>query len=333
MKNKKYVILFLFLFSNVFLFAQPFNGNGDGTAGDPYQIWNNNDLEELYDSVAYHMTNLFNWINGKHFILMADITTPFTKIIALGLNGYFHGNGKKINVEIMCDLLGYRYYSLFGGLSTGITLDSLIIDGIVNQDCGCAGITTGVTHFTTSIKYCINNATLPFGAAGIVQQNLGGTVSHCINNGSITGVDRIGGIAGNNDMGGTVINCTNTGKITATNSGTNTDIFGMPTPDNGVGGIVGCVMNYCKEISNCINIGNVEGQGMAGGIVGVIKGMLPPYPNSQLLNCINYGYVKGTNYVGGISGWTYNQYFDISNCVNTGVVEGDTDVGSIVGKE
>ena len=56
---------------------------------------------------------------------------------------------------------------------------------------------------------------------------MGGVIKNCVNNGSILGPHRIGGIASDNE--GYILNCINTGAIATTASGP--DFF------NGVGGI------------------------------------------------------------------------------------------------
>jgi len=328
--------LCIFIFAGISLFAQnpPFNGNGDGSEISPYQLWTKADLKELHDSMlnTYYPNNS-TWHRGKHFRLMQDINNIILAISSTSFAGHFHGNGKKITVAISTPFPPDPYNVPFplGSLGAGGTIDSLTVDGYVtgNQAVGVVATNNG------TISQCINNATIicinpitssPAGIAG----NNRGTISHCINNGDITGVDRIGGIAGNND-GGQIINCINTGKITATNSGTNTNLVGTPTPDNGVGGIVAASINGCLDISNCINTGEVVGQGMVGGIIGVASyhTSLP----TKITNCVNYGFIKGTNLVGGIIGYMFYPYVNISNCINAGVVEGETDVGSITGKE
>ena len=317
---KKYFILFLFLFSNILLFAQSFTtipGTDGLSKATVYQIWTKDHLMELRDSVynSYY-PNYSTWHNGKHFRLMNDINNV-TESIHATFKGHFHGSGKKITLEIY-NTPNNPNSALFGVISNNGTVDSLIIDGFV--DGGCGGITAGILY--GSVTNCINNATIisMYGAAMIYQNE--GTIINCINNGDITGVDRIGGIAGEN--GGQIINCINTGKITATASGDNS-IF------SGVGGICGTVANGCKGILNCLNLGNVSGQGFVGGIVGLANGK--PMSPTPITNCVNYGYVKGINNVGGILGYMFYPYVNISNCVNAGVVVGSSDVGSITGKE
>jgi len=324
---KKHFVLFLFLFSNIFLFAKPpFDDyTGDGTAGNPYKLYTKDHLLELGDSINASMDPDFStWHFNKHFRLMQDITDTLRQSIGRSavFKGHFHGAGKKIIVAISTsfppDPSNCPY--LFTVLYLNCIIDSLIVEGYLTG-VGAVGI---VYNNCGTISHCINNATItdPFGASpdGITYQNEG-TIINCLNNGDITGVDCVAGIAGDNQTG-TIINCINTGKITATNSG---------SAPNGVSGVGGIAAFHKNNISNCINLGTVEGQNNVGGIVGWAS----PLGNtaSQITNCINYGYVKGINNVGGILGYMYNQNVNISNCINAGVVEGSSDVGSITGKE
>jgi len=122
---------------------------------------------------------------------------------------------------------------------------------------------------------------------GIVHHNSNsGIISYCINNGSITTNDRIGGIAGNNE--GHIISCLNTGKITATNTS--------------VGGIVGRSLNGQQTLRNSINIGSVEGFSGVSGIIGSFTENGTHAIIQSFRDNINYGLVKGNSSVGGIVG-------------------------------
>jgi len=326
---KKYFML-LFVFSGIHLFAQPHPSfTGTGTVDDPYLIWNKAQLKILGDSVDLDNTitnpNGTKWHVGKHFKLMQNIDNVTESIGWRPFCGHFQGNGKTITLAINYDYPDNRSSALFVGLSNyNASIDNLIVDGYVND--GFAGIVYAGGGEMSSITNCVNNATVTgWSAGGIIHTNRG-TISNCINNGDITGVNIVGGIVGDN--AGTIINCINTGNVTATNSGSNTNLVGEITPNNGVGGIVGCVSNYCQGISNCINIGTIKGQDVVGGINGGLN-------RTSITNCINAGYVAGWGSVGGIGGVIFNFYggSGINNCVNVGVVEGEEDIGSIVGKE
>jgi len=64
-------------------------------------------------------------------------------------------------------------------------------------------------------------------------------------------------------------------------------------------------------ITNCINLGNVIADSIAGGIVGSIN-----YANIH--DCLNAGYLSGKIYIGGIVGMDGGG--EVINCINIGVV-------------
>jgi len=327
---KTILFLLIIIFSNILLFAQPSFTTIPGTDGlskaTAYQIWTKEHLMELGDSInnAYY-PNYSTWHFDKHFCLMQDINDSLTHSIGGGFKGHFHGSGKKITIERNYIYNPYEAPAIFGGLDLEGTIDSLTIDGYCEN---CMSVITDYNHSSSKITNCINNATANTYSFGSMSfQNIGGTISNCINNGDITGVDNVGGIAGQNIGSGQITNCINTGKITATNSGS--ELTGGGDYIWGVGGIAASTGG---NILNCINLGTVEGQRNVGGIVGMASGSIH-FPPLSIINCVNYGYIKGTNAVGGIVGISYNNIPIISNCVNAGVVEGDSDVGSITGKE
>jgi len=340
---KNCYILFLFLFSNIFLFAQSFTtipGTDGLSKATAYQIWTKEHLIELGDSINSYNSHLIyppsgyaNWCAEKHFRLMTDIDNVNQSIGLRYFYGHFHGGGNKITVAIEAGTYNdpYTAPATFSALAHNGTIDSLTVAGYINSypieygystTAGGAGITSGIisSNYGGGVTNCISNVVINITPAdencggGIAGGNQG-TIINCINNGDITGVNQVAGIAGANM--GPIINCINTGKITAINS------------VEGAGGIAAASTSYTSYIYNCINLGDVEGQSFVGGIAGfeII---------SAITYCINYGYIKGTNAVGGICGlrgYNYNNQGTISNCVNAGVVEGSSDVGSITGKE
>ena len=301
---KKY--LFLFFFSDVLLFAF---GGGTGEKDNPFQIWNKDHLEELSDSVYNDAWRSECWHCDKYFRLMQDIY-DVDKYVSW-FYGYFYGNLKKITINTAAS------YPFFSAIDNEGVIDSLITDSYINNI--ASGIVGGLvrTYSITGPKdppilsNCINNIN-DLAYSGIAGQNMGGLITHCLNNGSVSGVDAIAGITGNNE--GRITYCINTGKISGKSS---------------LGGIVGITINgsYVNQgVLNCINTGDVEGQERVGGIFGYGT-------RAVISNCINSGYIKGEKAVGGILGFMYNSSATISNCVNVGVVEGEEEVGGIVGKE
>ena len=134
-----------------------------------------------------------------------------------------------------------------------------------------------------------------------------GTVKNvCLEDGSITGEDYVGGVAGYND-GGTLENCCNTGDVSG---------------DYAVGGVAGC--NDGGTLENCYNTGTVSGYSNVGGVAGDKKG--------TVTKCYNTGAVSGNKFIGGLLG--HNVEGTAESCFNTGnvTVENRNEyVGGLVG--
>jgi hypothetical protein len=143
--------------------------------------------------------------------------------------------------------------------------------------------------------------------AGIIQ-NLG------LENASITGINRIGGLAGENN--GYISNCYSTGKITGT---TNSEY---------VGGLAG----YNKSsIWNCYSTASVIGGDKSNSLGG-----LTGYDDyGYISNCCSAGNVTGgydSQYLGGLAG--YENHGNIEDCYSIGAIRGkDTSqyLGGLVG--
>ena len=153
---------------------------------------------------------------------------------------------------------------------------------------------------------------------GIVSINKG-TIENCHNNGTtiiITSTSGGGGIAASN-RGGIIIYCSNKSNIIASQAGY-------------VGGIAGGVQKN-SEISNCFNIGNIEGGYNVGGIAGSTE------ENTQIKCCYNAGNIVGTDVresegntnTGGIVGLLRG---NTNSCYNAGTINGISSIGGIVGQ-
>ena len=312
-------LLVLILFSTASLHSS-FTTTGDGSKDYPYLLYTRNDLIELSDliNLDYFKSRLDWWHKDKHFRLMQNIDGVTQAISWAAFEGHFQGSGHTITIAMNFDynnnLSQYNAPALFTGLYGNGTIDSLTVEGFINN--GYSGITYIVYDFG-NVTNCKNHIAVSYGGIAGTNNNF---ISYCVNNGSVTGMDMAAGIAGDNR--GQVISCINTGKITATNSGNN-GIF------SGVGGIA-ATSQGTNSISNSINIGTVSGQGFVGGIQGNFAGGIPSNPAS-ITNCVNYGFVQGTNAVGGIVGNVFNSAVRITGCSNFGVVNGDNGFGCIVG--
>lgn len=131
----------------------------------------------------------------------------------------------------------------------------------------------------------------------------GSTIKNLAVDGSVTGYQNIGGIAGFNE--GIVENCNFAGDVSG----------------NGyAGGIAG--RNISGTIKGCYNNGTVGGNYYIGGAAG---------DNSYgtIANSYNTGSINGKDCVGGVAG--INPLATITNCYSTGIVSGNSNVGGAVG--
>ena len=259
---------------------------GKGTAADPYEIQNVEDLKKLAEKVNGDETaNSGVTYEGKHFKLTADIdlnNEPWTPIGKSGLpfRGTFDGDGYKItNLKIT----GGSYAGLFGyvGYAKGADANAVA----VIQNCNVTGEVNGYNHTGGIVGYASNNThILNCSFQGNVEgngENRGGIVgdtsidcevSGCYVTGTVTGGSAVGGIAGWG--AGTIENCYALADVTA-----RTAI---------AGGIAGY---YCSNftIENCYYSGRVSASWSAGGIAGTALG-------GTIQNCVSLAEsVTGSN--------------------------------------
>lgn len=130
-------------------------------------------------------------------------------------------------------------------------------------------------------------------------------IYNCVNEGSITGNARVGGIIGQwKYKGGVLSNCTNKGLINANTLS---------------GGIVGYILqlndNEKVEISECRNEGNIT-TNSGGGILSTL-GKKSNGIEIRLSQCVNTGDIKGTN-IAGICWKQQHHSFNLLGCRNYG---------------
>ena len=167
-------------------------------------------------------------------------------------------------------------------------------------------------------------------AGGIAGTN-SGTILACRFEGCIKGIDRIGGIAGSNQLTGIIDNCRSSGSVTGDHF-----LGGAAGENRGV--IRDCINRSSVNTTpreNTVNVKSISIEtitgtespntvtdigGIAGTSVGVIR------------DCINrgdIGYIHMGYNIGGIAG---SQVGYIDNCVNYGRIYGRKEVGGIVGQ-
>ena len=251
------------------------------------------------------------WSKNKYVSLRADIDLSGTQIKLVPVfNGVFDGVGHTISGF---DYMGDGYVvGLFRYVGRDGLIQNLTVKGAVasENEKECMGSICGINH---------------------------GTIKNCTFQGTVSGRDTIGGIAGINEGTGTIAGCAVKGRITGYYS---------------TGGIVG--INH-GALNNCTNRAGINdnsewveqddemGTGM--GILesltthddnelysGVDTGGIAGFSDGVISRCANSGTVgyEHTGYnIGGIAG---RQSGVVSLCTNSGTVYGRKDIGGIVGQ-
>lgn len=240
---------------------------GEGTAANPYEIQNVEDLKKLAEKVNGDETaNSGVTYEGKHFQLTANIDlkneewTPIGTIVYTGefgrseeryFKGTFDGDGHQIaNLTITGR---NEYVGLFGYVRNA-TIQNCNVAGEVSGYNAVGGIVGAVDGKTNNILNCSfqGNVTGNVYVGGIVGQVQNQCeVSSCYAIGTVHGGnDKVGGIAG--EGRGAIKNCYALADVSA--------------GGKFVGGIAGDASSV--TIENCYYSGEVSARGSAGGIVG-----------------------------------------------------------------
>ena len=293
---------------------------GDGSATEPYQISNKNQLIVLATQVN---DKGFDY-KGEHFVLLGDIDLagiPWTPIgdTRSVFSGQLNGNEHTIsNLKVSTS---ESYAGLFG-LVKGAAIESLTLEnGEVTCERGgtsfCGGLAGGGT--LTATKVCLVNVTVEghHYTGGILGYG-GGSMTDCSNVGGVVKGKYAGGMAGRGNTNGAFefIRCTNSARIEgeAYAGGISGDhrgegnIFENCRNEGSVnGGIASGIAIYGQSFTACTNAGEVKGKsGMACGITNSA---------SYVKMCGNTGDVYGST----SSGITWHA-IEIENCYNTGKV-------------
>lgn len=272
---------------------------GKGTAENPYEIRNVNDLKLLAEKVNSGTT-----YEGKYFKQTANINLNNTEWIPIGgtviehpstweisvFKGNFDGDGHQITITGDSDFGG-----LFGSVEEAIIQNCHVVGDVkgyysVGGIVGSAGLNTKILNCSfrgnvTGTGSCIG---------GIVGETSSGCeVSGCFARGKVEGLQKVGGIAGKGV--GTIKNCYALADVTAKSDfSPNTNEAG-----NYAGGIAGDVF-YCT-IENCYYSGKVSAKDYAGGIAGYVYGS--DNAPTTIKNCVSLAEsVTGGSYVNRITG-------------------------------
>lgn len=297
---------------------------GDGSAGNPYQIGNREELYWFAGLVNGTLENVkqdasANAILTANIIVNTGVLDAINKgkvsesdfiewtpvgTYRAAYAGTFNGKGHTIsglyfeNINQSCVGL-FGYIGANGKISNVGVLDSYF------EFYECGGGVCGMND-NGELQNCSNSSTVigdyGAGTGGVCGKNSGGTVRDCKNTGSVIGTGAIGGVCGiTYGESSTIENCFNEGTVGGTG--------------NSVSGV--CGTNY-GTIKCCYNTASVSGQQLVGGVCGV--------NNGAITNCFNEGTVSGQNTVGGVCG---DSYGGTTSCYYLS----DTATGGINGKD
>ena len=224
-------------------------------------------------------------------------------------------NCEMVNCAFHGTVVGARLVGGLAGYSTG-EIDNCRFIGTVT---GSGDQIGGIAGF--SGVYAVRNCTLQSGGlvignelvGGIVGYNVESLVENCESHGAVGGDKHIGGIVGG--AVGPVQECQNYGQVGGVHY---------------VGGIAGSTFsgpNQSGTVDHCQNHGSIQAYGDSeyhGQIVGGIAGMA----QAPVSNCVNLGAVEGVYYIGGIVG---DLESDLISCKSDVDIQGRDYFGKIAG--
>ena len=255
----------------------------DKSPGDITKDENGDDIEEGQPYEIWCIEDLIEWSNNYNNYINSTIilcqTLDFNSNLSYS-NGMILGCD---SIEELKDLLTNKSGQGF----TPIDKFSGIFDGQYYEIKNIYMNKDGNSAFFISTNNC--------------------TIKNLVLDGNIAGSLLVGGLISHSSVNTTVENCGSSINIKNISS----DALACS------GGIVGLAESNTK-ITNCYNLGIIDGGNYIGGIVGEFYNS-----SSEVINCYNKGDVKNSSYVqGGITGWWSGN--TLKNCYNIG----DTNEGN-----
>ncbi len=278
--------------------ASAFAG-GDGSAGNPFQISNVTELQNMSANLS------------AHYVLMNDIDASAT--ITWNWNGKNYTGFIPIANDTDPVIDGFQGKRFKGSLDgRGFNITGLFINRSKEQFIGLFGFVSSqaIIKNVNIINYCIFG---DFCVGGLIGCNYGATVTNCTTSGTInipgdhhSNTEDLGGLIGYNL--GPVSNCLTRGDIY--NSG------------HHAGGLIG---ESDANVTNCISYVNVSGEVNGGGYN---AGLIGYNIYSAVTNCTTYGNIHGCYDIGGLLG---DSWGPVRNCSTYGNVTGAIQYGGLIG--
>ena len=293
--------------------------SGSGTAADPYQIGNADQLMWFAEKV-----------NGSTKTSTSSLCAKLTSDIDLAGKewtpiGCCNSNSDCVYYGGTFDVAGHtvsgltinnakKYQALFGYVKGG-TIQDLTVKGSVSSSATSSPYAAGIVSYgnPVTIKNCTNEVDVTASAKGYAAGvcaylGTGSKMESCANKGSVSGYgDYVGGVAGTvTGSTTTITGCFNHGVVINT---------GKPGSMNYcTGGIAGGIATGVT-VERCGNTGNITSTlKRTGGIAGSAGGTINA--------CFNTGTITGIYGVGGIAGDSGTSDAKVAGCYNTGDVKG-----------
>lgn len=294
--------------------------SGSGTAADPYQIGNadqlmwfaakvNGSTKKSTSNLCAKLTSDID-LTGKEWTPIGQATNTYSDYVTYG--GTFDGGGHMVSGLAINNAKTYQ--ALFGYVKGG-TIRDLTVKGSVKTSTKSSSYAAGIVSYgnPVTIKNCTNEVDVTASAkgyaAGVCAYVINGSkLESCTNKGLVSGYgDYVGGVAGTvTGSTTTITGCFNHGVVINT---------GKPGSMNYcTGGIAGGISTGVI-VERCGNTGNITSTlKRTGGIAGSAGGTINA--------CFNTGTITGIYGVGGIAGDSGTSDAKVAGCYNTGDVKG-----------
>ena len=286
--------------------------NDNGTESSPLIIESETDWGEFVAAIQngagsgadaagdYKGSEIVDGALGMYFKIGNDFTLTSSNITVNGFKGILLGDGKTITLDNSAGY-GTDFKGLFSTIYNA-TIDSLnvsvaqsiTIPSPETADNNGFGLLCSEAYSSSVISNCtlsggenilLNCNEVRFGAGALVGSVNNSTITKCTNNLDVDGY-YVAGIAGLM-KGGTISNCTNNAAIKSESDGYY------------VAGIVYSIEgNEQSTITECLNAGDLNSGGIAGGIVAYITG-----GNATISKCMNIGKITTSH-----TDWSIGEY-------------------------
>ena len=296
----------------------------------------------VYDADTFK--SMKNTPSGS-YVLVRDVDMSGVSWTPFEFSGTFDGNGFEItNLYIYSSSGNLGVFTKLSGTIKDVTFINLQVNSLSYDHVLVGGICAELTGTITGVTIgCDDDSDESYVSGegctigGLVGKMSSGSLTNSINYADVsaslsTSAKAVGGIVGQ-FAGGTLSSCKNYGNMTADYTN--------------VGGIIGYATAI--DFSNLYNYGDVKGQQIIGGIIGLLEKTGTYSMTGTLVNEGNVGNLddyfndmRAPSYAGGIVGKIVNswnrQYSDnttydlrIANWVNKGKVNGEDYVGGVIG--